>query len=503
MRIFALIPPTLLCSAIAMPAVADVTPEDVWNDTLATVKLFGQTLTADLERDGETLIARNIEFRSAEEDGFETVTTTEQLDLVNLGDGSVKMVFVSPVTSQSSFPSYGTLTEDEALAEMTSNILIKGDIIVSGDPDDLTYTVDGIDFEFLSEVSADDDLALDQTTEMAMTDVSGAWTSKRDASNIKGQFKLDADGYTFQMYQPGAEGPRTQINATMTGVASEGDYEGSTDTADMGSALEAISARFAQSFEAGTFDAKFADGDSPSSTNATGTIGHTWIDMSTLDGNVSYETSSSDLAAKLSGPAVPVEDAQFFVSKMTSNITLPMTGSDTPQPFGLGMSFEGLGVSSALWAMFDPLGELNQEPATVTVQLSGSALVSEDLTPSNPTAFAENDMPTLETLNLETLLISFAGAKIDATGAFKANEGGMATMGFPDLIGSIDATLTNVTSLIDTLTRIGLAPPEFGGMAQMMLGMLARPGSEPGVLVSHIERTEDGQILANGLPLPF
>ncbi|WP_417242040.1 hypothetical protein [Celeribacter sp.] len=507
MRAFALIPSTLLCTAIAMPVVADVTPEDVWNDTLATIKLFGQSVTADLERDGKTLIARNVEFRSgADEGGLSSVTTMEQLNLVNLGNGTVKMDFVSPIISHASYPTFSEIDGDDILAEMTSNVMVMGDIIVSGDPDAVMYKVDGADFEFLSEVSSADEMALAQTTEMTMSDVSGAWSSTLDGTKLTGQFLFDADSYGLQMNQPGAEGPQAQINLTMKDVSTEGEYEGTeqANPEDWNTALSNLTARFAQSFETGTFETQFADGDSPSATKVAGTIGHTWVDMSTLDGSASYETSSSDIAATISGPAVPVDDAQVFIANMSTNINLPLTGRETAQPFGLGLSFEDIGVSSAIWAMFDPQGQLSQEPATVTLKLSGDALVTEALTPTNPAAITDGGAPQLDRLNLDTLLVSFAGAKVDATGAFKAITGAASPMGgLPDLAGSIDVTMTNVTSLIDTLTRMGIAPPEFGGMAQMMLGMLARPGPEVGTLVSHIERTEDGQILANGMPLPF
>ena len=37
----------------------------------------------------------------------------------------------------------------------------------------------------------------------------------------------------------------------------------------------------------------------------------------------------------------------------------------------------------------------------------------------------------------------------------------------------------------------------------MMLGMFTLPGEKEGELVSDLEMTEDGAILANGQPLPF
>ncbi|WP_439104556.1 DUF2125 domain-containing protein [Celeribacter marinus] len=507
MRAVTLIPSVLLCTAIAAPVLADVTPEDVWNDALATIKLFDQSVTADLERDGSTLVARNVTFRSSDAGtgGLSHTTKIEQIDLVNLGNGSVKMVFVSPVISRITGSKLQELGENTFRADVTTSATLSGEIIVTGDPDAMIYALDGADFEMLTEISGSDDLALAQTNETTVSNVSGALSSQKGATTVKGQFNIAADSYSYQMNQPGDEGSQMQLSASLSGYASEGDYEGPRDasTTDWSAALSALSARFAQSFETGVFEAQFADGDRPSASTLSGTVGQSWVDMSAVDGVASYEAKSTDFTAMLSGPSVPVKDAQISIANSGVTMSVPLTQRDEPQPFELGLSLEDVGMSASLWAMFDPLGELARDPATVTIQLTGDALVLDALTPTDPTSIVSSTMTKLSSLNLETFFVSFAGAKIDATGALTANSDGIAQMGLPDLIGSIDITLTNITDLIDTFTRIGLTPPQFGGLAQMMLGMLARPGPEVGVLVSHIERTADGQILANGLPLPF
>ena len=73
----------------------------------------------------------------------------------------------------------------------------------------------------------------------------------------------------------------------------------------------------------------------------------------------------------------------------------------------------------------------------------------------------------------------------------------------PPFAGKLSLTLTGVTGLLDKLSSTGIVPPEQAMGAQMMLGMLARPGEGADVLVSEIEMREDGSVLANGAPLPF
>ena len=75
--------------------------------------------------------------------------------------------------------------------------------------------------------------------------------------------------------------------------------------------------------------------------------------------------------------------------------------------------------------------------------------------------------------------------------------------GMPPFAGNLSLNMVGVNDLITKLSSAGILPPEQAMSAQMMLGLFARPGETAGELVSEIEMTEDGQIIANGQPLPF
>jgi len=219
------------------------------------------------------------------------------------------------------------------------------------------------------------------------------------------------------------------------------------------------------------------------------------IDIEIGEGGVIYGGASDKITAQFGGSAIPFPPLSFTMDRSESRIQLPVAPDpDNAQDFGLLTTLEGLEVDDLLWGLIDPTGQIPRDPATIVLDLGGSAILTEDFTAPD---FAENltGAPgTLETLTLNKLLVSLAGAELTGDGDFTFNNDGFIPMPF----GTANVSLSGGNALLDTLVAMGLIPEDQAVGARLMLGLFARPGDGPDTLVSTIEMKEDGSILANG-----
>lgn len=91
------------------------------------------------------------------------------------------------------------------------------------------------------------------------------------------------------------------------------------------------------------------------------------------------------------------------------------------------------------------------------------------------------------------------GASLTGDGGFTFDNSDTTTFdGMPKPTGSIALNLQGANALMDNLVKLGFVSEEQVSGARMMLGLFARPGAGSDELVSEIQITEDGQVLANG-----
>jgi hypothetical protein len=182
------------------------------------------------------------------------------------------------------------------------------------------------------------------------------------------------------------------------------------------------------------------------------------------------------------------------------NLTMPMTASDVPGDARLRVEATALTVSNGVWNMFDPGEILPRDPATLLVDLSGKLRLFADLYDEQAMG---NDVPGEFTeVSIDALTLSALGAELTGSGTFTVDN---AATGFipdaPKLVGVLDLALSGADALLQNLTAIGILTPEDVMGARMMMGMMARPGPTPDSLVSKIELTPQGGLIANGLQL--
>jgi hypothetical protein len=216
---------------------------------------------------------------------------------------------------------------------------------------------------------------------------------------------------------------------------------------------------------------------------------------------MSYNIGQKDLAITALVPNVPFP-VTLGMAESTFNLAIPLRQSDKEQQFAFGFRMDNATVSDMLWSMLDPSFQLPRNPATIAVDLSGKAKVLFDfLDPDQAAALESSGAATgeLNALSLNSLVIDAVGARLTAAGNFTFDNTDLVSFnGVPRPTGGIDLKLVGGNGLLDNLVNMGILPEQQAMGARMMMGLLARTGTEPDTITSNIEINATGHILANG-----
>ena len=176
---------------------------------------------------------------------------------------------------------------------------------------------------------------------------------------------------------------------------------------------------------------------------------------------------------------------------------LPVSRGDAAQPFRFAYALEGLTFADAIWNLFDPSSQLPRDPASLTVDLAGDAVVVQDLFDpaiAQPQANTPPEAPIIpESLTVNRIALDAVGAKAEVTGALEFGDN-------PNQpVGTLNGTFQGVNGLMDKLVTMGLVPEEQMMGMRMGLALFAKPAEgNPDQLTSEVEFREGGQIFANG-----
>lgn len=150
--------------------------------------------------------------------------------------------------------------------------------------------------------------------------------------------------------------------------------------------------------------------------------------------------------------------------------------------------------------MADPGGVLSHDPATLILDLTGTARLFFDIAdPAQAAALAETDVPgEVHSVSLNDLTISAVGANVGGKGAFTFDNSDTTTIpGIPRPEGKLELSASGLNGLMDNLVAMGLLPEEQAMGARMMMGLFTVPTGDD-QLSTTIEVNAEGQILANG-----
>ncbi|WP_170362359.1 DUF2125 domain-containing protein [Ruegeria arenilitoris] len=491
----------LAYAVVTQGAFADVTAQQVWDDWQAYLSQMGYTVSAEQSISGgvTTITDMNVALSAPDTDGSFKMTVP-QMTLTENGDGTVSIGFPE------SFPM--TLSgeeEGEAFSVDIEYYHTGLEMVVSGQPDDMTYDysaptlglkLGGVQVE--DETLPNDMLAMD----FKLTDLSGDSRMKIGETRTVDQ-KMTAAGLTYDLGFTDPEGSDDgKINGSMNQLTFEGtsvipeDFDG-TDPQSFFNGGVSFSGLFTYASGQTAIEGTSEGQAFSMATQSEGGRFGASLDDQRLAYDV--EQNSANFAVTTAELPFPIEMA---MAKTGLGFEFPVQQSEEEQPFGLSVNVTDFTMSDVLWSIFDPAGALPRDPATIALDATGTARILTNF--FDPAAIealeTSGEAPgELNSLKINELLVSMVGAKLTGDADFTFDNSSTEEFdGLPTPAGVANLQLAGANALIDTLITMGVIGESDAMGARMMMGLMAVPGDEPDTLNSKIEFTEDGQILANG-----
>ncbi len=489
-------------SLLAWPAMADITPEEVWADWKRLIESTDATFEVGSEdASGDTLTISDLAFKMEfPEDSGSVESTLAEIVFRDRGDGTVE-VTTSPEYPVAVAGKDATTGEEFAM----SMILNQSGFVTIASRDGDTTRYDYLGPEITATVASVlvDGQAVPFDLDVTLTGIKGGYAiTEGTPRNFDGSFDAETFAMTGGGTDPEDPSATFNIDVSLTDFSQSGSGTviGMMALADMSSMMaEGFTTEWAFSHGPAEYSISGSDDETKFNLNTTAASG-------SFDGVISpegltYGGGNTDLSVAISSTDIPFPQLTFNMAESEGRLTMPVTPGEDPSDFGLLMRMVDLEISDAIWGMFDPAGQLPRDPATLVVDLAGQARWLIDIfDPEVADAMGPGEMPgEVESLTLNALQLTVAGAELTGDGAFEFdNTPGGPFAPAPTPSGAINLMLTGGNGLLDTLVNMGLVPQEQAMGARMMLGLFARPGDGPDTLVSTIEVGSDGSVSANG-----
>ncbi|OIQ71388.1 high-affinity branched-chain amino acid transport ATP-binding protein LivF [mine drainage metagenome] len=364
---------------------AAVTSDQLWTKWQSYASAHGATITAGSKQTvGDTTTLKDVTTTFALKNANADVSmkaAIAEIDLRDLGDGTVKITSTSTINIDESITSAKGETTDISLKATQDG----GSIIASGSEDDITYT------SAANEVA----VALDGLT-VKGEDIPVDGTVTLSGLNAKQEMKTAAD-QSVTMTQEGtvdsialvAKGKDTGNKGASfeaTGSFAKVAYSGS-GTVPVTQATDDFAAMLVAGFTSNgklttgpsSFSANFKQDDKASA--MTSSSDSTELTVSMDKSHLQYGVDSKGIALNIKDDKLPVPSIDLKLAESAFNLTMPIAKSDTPQDLALMTKLDGLSVNDEVWAMIDPTKALPRDPATLIVDLSGKGNWLFDLFP--------------------------------------------------------------------------------------------------------------------------
>ena len=532
----------LATSALALilgagPALADVTPAEVWQSLQDSYEQMGYAVQVGSEDASDEAITLTdvVLTVDGKADAPDMVLTLPEIVLTAVGDGTVRSVVGGQMTLESSAVPEG---DDEAVGFSMTMDAPGNETISSGTPEALTHDVT-MPTLTMSGRALDDQNEVPLTA--TLTGVTGSQTVTTAADGASTQtFEGRADALEAQITASGpslaatdapetetapdaTDAPETseapdapaataetddfQATITIADLTMQGDGTSPAGEVNFGSQpTQALQAGFggkggfamgatSGSFTASTLTADGSRNDSEGSFQAaSGTLA---VGIS-KDG-LSYEGGLTDMTTNLTATDMPFPIA-YGAAENRFRLAMPIVASDQEQPFALTYVLDGLTLDDAIWQALDPEAALPRDPASLTIDLEGTALLTQNFMDPDFPQPVEHGLDGAAPMPLQPRSLTIKELALDAVGA-TADLSGALTFGEDPSqpLGKIEGTFGGINGLLDTLVAMGVVPQEQLMGPRMMMAMFARPvEGNPDQLQTEIEFREGGAIFANG-----
>ncbi len=476
------------------PALADLTPSDVWDGIKAQMSVYG-TVAASETNSGSSLAVSDIVMTTDTQDMKSTTSLTGSMVFRALGDGTVAIDFPSNMAAN-------VVASDSGGAPMTLTVNVAQEgmrVVASGDPGNMTHEFSAPSLSYSLANLIVDDQPLTASMDIALRDTSGSWVSEGTSTRRQiAKYTVDTMTVKGLFAEPGKP-DQIAVDLTVNSmeVASDNTIpEGFSDLEPD----EVFSTGFAvdadMSFGPVAYAVQVTAEGQTTQINGTMADGSFGIGM---DGDkIRYSTVSNmvDMSGAISGLPFPPVDVHYDTSKF--DILMPVGETQTPQDFGATVALRGFTVSDFLWAMVDPAQQLPRDPADVVVEMDGKANWVVNI--FDPAALNGSQIPgKLESLNLKSLEVNVAGASLTGSGGFTFDNNDLQTFGgVPRPTGAVDLAMSGGITLLDKLTAMQLVPQQQAMGIKMMSGLFTKPGPTPDTLTTKLEIDASGGVFANG-----
>ena len=487
-------------------ALADITPEEVWQNWQDMSASYGQAITAtSAVRDGDTLIVTGMNV-AQDQDGVKVDLTIDEVNFTDNGDGTVEITMSDAYEMDMTLPPTDGV-EGSTPTSVTIAISQPGMVTtVSGTAEEAAYEVEapsiGIKLDSIEGVDA---AAVDASVEATMTTVAGNYTvsGPADAKVIEVEFGAESVAMTLAAKDPESASD-IQMTATIAdlGTAYALDLGGmSLMGSNVAEALKAGTS-IAGSFERGLMDFAIDVTEATGPTKVTSTSDRGGMTFAMDAAGLTYELTGAGTAMTISGPEIPFPELKLNYGEIAATLSMPLLASPDLADFTFLTKIVDFQVSEELWGMLGPANNVPHDPATVIIDTTGQVLLTSDLVDEAAMASLGEAAPgEIHSLDIAELRVKAAGAELSGVGAFTFDNTDMVTFdGVPTPTGKIDLKLVGGNVLLDKLVAMGLLTEDDANGARMMISLFANPGATPDELISTLEFKDKG-FFANGQQL--
>ncbi len=496
---------TLLSSAALLvisgpqTALADVNAQVVWADWKAYLEGFGYEVSSREATSGDTLTVSDLimSIDLPEGEGAMSMSLGE-MTFTNQSGGSVAVGIAESLPIAFKF----NTEKDEPVEGVIDYNNTDLSIIVSGDPNNMTYTYSAATLDMIMKsVMVNGTTIPINAINVMLKDMAG--TAQMKTGNLRDVTQtFTAASMSYNVDIPPIDGNSFKMVGTLNGLSFDGTGAypmGAADPQDLASMLKAgFAFKGGFAHEGGSTklnfneDGKVTEGESSTDSGSLAV---------TMDADqLHYTGKTKGLRSTMVGGDLPLP-IELNSQESAFNVKMPVAPGDSAQDFEFGLLLGGFTTSEMLWGMIDPTQQLPRDPATLEIDLAGKAKLLLDMfNPKEAAKMEDGSAPgEIESIDIRTIRLNVAGADLTGNGAFTFDNSDMETIpGMPKPEGAVELKLVGGNGLLDKLVAMGLLPEDQAMGARMMMGLFAVPGEGEDTLNSKIEVNDQGHVLANG-----
>ena len=471
----------LLASAFCapLPALADFSPDALWQSWQDRAAQSGHDLGATVEQGG-ALTLRGLTLGRDLGKG----RVTARFDRLDLTQDGADVRITVPGSQQV------TLVSDPAEGDTTTAVFALGDapliVTARGELEDPSYGLSG-DILSATLVSLQEgDAPVDAEVQIDLTGLGGtlAGLAGRGAP-LSADLTADTLATEIAVRDP-ASGTEVYNTATQSDMTLNAELTGTGDdwtlTAKIaGAASDTVSL---QSGPQGSIETESSQESSR-------------LSLTLTDLRADLSAALTGLATTVTGPMFGAGPVSLAMKAADLAVSVPTAVDTATQIARINLGLADVTMGDTLWSMLDPSGAIPRDPAQLRLTAEADVDVTEDnMMAKTPTAA---DMPGVlpRGLRIDNFDLALGGARMQGTGDLTIPEGpgGIPDIGAP--IGEINLQAQGIMGLLQKAMAAGMMTMEQAMGAQMMIGMLTTPGDGDS-FTTRIEGKPGGAIFVNG-----